>query len=599
MKKLIILYIASAFSFACGQQLPKQIREPEITAAEIKEHITYLASDEMKGRLTGSQEIEKAAEYIESEFKSYGLIPLFDGKFTQTFSFISDAEAGSNNSLIIKYGSQEKVLKLSEDFIPMSFSGNGNVSGSLVFAGYGISAPELQYDDYAGLDVKNKIVIVLRYNPEFDNPHSDFENYSAFRKKASVAKEKGAAGIIFINGFYPKTEEDDLQTLKYDRAAGIKDFPAVNVKREIIADIFSSSGKDLKALQEKMNKDKAPSSFLLENATVELTADINYIEKNGLNVAGYLKGTDPVLSGEYIIIGAHFDHLGMGAIGSLYKGKDEQIHNGADDNASGTTGLLELAEKFAADSSSLKRNIVFVAFSGEEYGLLGSNYFVEDPPVPLNKMAAMINMDMIGRMDDKNTLIVYGTGTSAMWSSLLTEKNKYDFKLSFTPDGFGPSDHSSFYAKQIPVLFFFTGTHTDYHRPSDDAGKINIDKEEAILKYVYDVVSGIDSNPLRPGYVSVPRKEGSANMQFRVYVGTIPDYSATEGFKINGVAEGSPAQKAGMLSGDVIVEFGGKRISSIYDYMYAMNEHTPGDVVEVVVQRGEDKVKLSVELAAR
>jgi len=258
----------------------------------------------------------------------------------------------------------------------------------------------------------------------------------------------------------------------------------------------------------------------------------------------------------------------MGETGSLYRGNEPQIHNGADDNASGTTGVLELAEKFANEKDKLKRSIIFINFSGEELGLLGSAYFVNNSPINVSKMSTMINMDMIGRLNEKNELIVYGVGTSQGFKELLDSNNSYNFTLAFHDDGYGPSDHSSFYGKNIPVLFFFTGTHPDYHRPSDDADKINFTGEEKILNYVYDITYKINTAEQKPVYVNVPRKETGTTGGWKVYVGTIPDYAANvEGFKISGVNEGSPAQKGGIQADDIMISFGGKKITNIYDYV--------------------------------
>jgi Zn-dependent M28 family amino/carboxypeptidase len=289
----------------------------------------------------------------------------------------------------------------------------------------------------------------------------------------------------------------------------------------------------------------------------------------------------------------------MGGEGSLYRGDEAQIHNGADDNASGTTGVLELAEKFASVKSQLKRSIAFFTFSGEELGLLGSNYLVNNLPFPVEASIAMINMDMIGRLKD-SSLIVYGTGTSSNWKEILNKDNVYGFKLTFNDEGFGPSDHSSFYGKKIPVLFFFTGTHEDYHKPSDDADKINYTGEKEILDYVFNIAMDIDSNPERPDYLLVEKKEGGQMFVRKVYVGTVPDFASNvDGYKISGVSEGSPAQQAGLQGGDVIISFGGKKISNIYDFTYALGDFVPGDIVDVIVKRGTEEITFKIKLATK
>ncbi len=581
---------------------PNNDDNPEITAGEIKEHITYLASDELEGRLTGTKGLKLAADYIAGEFKKYNLSPLFENGYFQYFPFISGLDATKNNHVELEIAGEKYELELKKDFISTPFTDNLEASGEVIFVGYSIAAKELKYDDFEGIDVKDKIVLAFRYNPDVENPKSKFDKYSELRLKAKTAKDKGAKAIIFVNGFIPKDDEDSFTSFKYDGAQGIKDLAAVQIKRSFAEKIFAAENIDLKEFQEKINQSKKPSSFVLKNTKATVRTEVNLVEAKGINVAGIIKGSDPVLQNEYVIIGAHFDHLGYGEIGSLYRGKDKQIHNGADDNASGTTGVLELAEKFSSIKDKLKRSMIFVAFSGEELGLLGSNYFAQNLTVPAKQVAAMINMDMIGRLNEEQNLMVYGAGTSKIWKDMLNNFNKdFNFKLAFNDEGFGPSDHTSFYSKEIPVLFFWTGTHSDYHRPSDDAETINNDGEEKVLKYVFTVADYINTLDTKPDYVNIPRKDmGTGAASFKVYIGTTPDFGAqVDGYKISGVTDGSPAQKAGMKSGDIIIDFGGKKISNIYDYMYAMNEFAPGDKVDIVVLRGEEKLILKLELAAK
>lgn len=576
-------------------------KNPEITSAEIKSHIEYLASDDLEGRFTGSNGCEEAANYISEQFESYGLKPMFGGDYLQSFPFISGLALGKNNFFTLKIKDQSYELDLEKNYIAAPFSGAQKLSGQIIFAGYGISAPILNYDDYAGIDVKDKIVLVMRFNPEYDNPHSKFDEYSTFRQKATVARDKGAKGIIFVNGHFPADDDDKLMEFRYDRGSLLKDISAVHIKREFVDELFKAQNLDFSEYQKKISETKNPASFEFTNSTIlNLETEVNEIKKESWNVAGYFEGNDPKLKNEYVVIGAHFDHLGYGETGSLYRGTEKQIHNGADDNASGTTGVLELAEKFVSMKNQMKRSMIFVTFSGEELGLLGSNYFVNNSSIPANQMVSMINLDMIGRLDDEKKLIVHGTGTSTSWKDLLNNKNSYNLKLSFNDEGFGPSDHSSFYGKQIPVLFFFTGTHTDYHRPSDDAEKINYEGEEVVVKYAYDVASSVVNNDIKPEYVNVPRKEMDNASGWKVYVGTIPDYSTdVNGFKLSGVSEGSPAQKGGMKAGDIMIKFGDKKISNIYDYVYALKEFVPGDKVEVIVLRDGKELTFHLILGAR
>jgi Zn-dependent M28 family amino/carboxypeptidase len=385
-----------------------------------------------------------------------------------------------------------------------------------------------------------------------------------------------------------------LIEFKYDNASKIKDISAVSVKRESLSFI------PLLDLQNQIDSTLSSKSFLLEG-NVKATISTNVIEVQGksVNVGAYLDAGNEKFKDEYLVIGAHFDHLGWGEQNSLYMG-EPSIHNGADDNASGTTGLLELAEKFASIKNQINRKIVFIAFSGEELGLLGSSYVVNNFPLPIENDITMINMDMIGRLNDKNDLIVYGTGTSSKWKNILDDKNDYDFNLTFNDEGFGPSDHSSFYGKKIPVLFFFTGTHSDYHKPSDDTEKINAEGQEKILKFVYDVALTIVNSDTRPDYISVERKDTGRMTGTKVYVGTVPDFAGeVDGYKLGGVTDGSPAEKAGLQAGDIITQFGEKKISNIYDFTYALGNYVPGDKVKVLVKRGEEEITFEIELGSR
>jgi aminopeptidase YwaD len=594
-KRFLLLILPVLFFISANCQ--HKYANSDITAQEVQYHINFLASDDLKGRLSGSKEIYKAAQYIKEEFESYNLKPLFGDSYFQEYNFISDVKLTKNNSLTFIINGDKQELKLYKEFIPTTFSGKNSLSAELVFAGYGISAPKLDYDDYANIDVNGKVVIVMRSTPEYDKPRSDFDKFSSLRIKANLAKEKGALGIIFVNGYLPIDTADNLVKFKYDRAAGEKDFPVVQVKRSIIDQLFAEQKIDFAEYQAKMKESKKPASFTMKDAEVDIATEIEEIKSLDRNVAGYIEGTDPILKNEYIVIGAHYDHLGMGVEGSLYKGTDPQVHHGADDNASGTAGVMELAEKFASIKGNLKRSMIFITFSGEELGLIGSNYFVNNLPIPAEKIDAMINLDMIGRLKDA-ALTVYGTGTSSNWKEILNKKNKYRFHLAFNDEGFGPSDHASFYGKGIPVLFFFTGVHAEYHRPSDEAKLINSMGEDTVLHYVFDVAEVIDTTAGKPDYIKIASKGTSGD--WKVYAGTVPDMSNTsEGFRLSGVSPGGPAEKAGLKGGDIMLKFGDKEINNIYDYVYALQDHVPGDVVIVIVKRGEQKLSLTLTLGAK
>jgi aminopeptidase YwaD len=586
MKKLLLVLLTiSGLSFAQNKH------NPEITADEILHHISYLASDSLEGRMTGTPFLYKAADYLKNEYESYGLKPLYNGSYFQEFPFIKKVELGNNNDLSIGSKNETKPA-LQKEYMPLAFSDNLTVKGELVFAGYGISAKDLNYDDYANFDVKDKIVLVFRNHPDMKSPHSKFEQYSSLRYKTTNARDKGAKAIIFINTS-DKTD-DPLIELKYDNAGNISEISAIQIKRNVLNFI------PLNDLQNKIDSTLTHQSFLVEPKTiVNITTDVNEVKGKSVNVGAYVEPIHNKYPNQYLVIGAHFDHLGWGEQNSLYVGKP-MIHNGADDNASGTSGLLELAEKFATVREKIDREIVFISFSGEELGLLGSAYTVNHFPLPIENDIAMINMDMIGRLNDKNDLIVYGTGTSSNWKSILDDKNDYDFNLTFNDEGFGPSDQSSFYGKKIPVLFFFTGTHSDYHKPTDDTEKINSKGEEKVVDYVYDVASAIVNSDNRPDYISVERKDTGRMTGTRVYVGTVPDFAGNvDGYKLGGVTDGSPAAKAGLQGGDIIIKFGDKKISNIYDFTYALGDYVPGDKVNVIVKRGDENITFEIELGTR
>lgn len=597
MKKLFLLIISLTFILSAQDTSTN----PEITQDEIKAHIKYLASDELEGRLAGSEGGQKAAEYIRDQFKSYGLLPFYNGSYFQEFEFIQSIELGDNNFLKLSFGDKTISPELENEFVVAPFSGNKTISASLAFAGYGISSSKLNYDDYTGLDLEGKIAIIMRYNPEHDSSMSEFDRFTSLRVKASAARDSGAVGVIFVNGYKPN-EEDALIEFKYDRGPLMIDFPIVHVKRNIIDELLKSEGFDLAELQEEIDKNKSPKSFVLKNAKATLSTNLNEVKVKGNNVAGYIEGSDPVLKNEYIVVGAHFDHLGWGIDGSLYRGDEPMIHNGADDNASGTTGLMEIAEKVAANKEFFKRSVVFIAFNAEELGLLGSSYTVNNFPVDIKNVSAMFNMDMIGRLNDEKSLTVIGAATSSIWKELLEENNTYNFVLKLNDDGWGGSDHQSFTLKEVPVLFFFTGIHEDYHKPSDDWDKINYEGEKEVADYVYTLLTKTSELDERPDYVKVEREtfHGGKSGYGKVYVGTIPEFGWNgEGFKLGGVSEGGPAQKAGLQSGDIMIQFGEKKVANIYDFMYGMNDHKPGDTVKVKVLRNGEEMEFDVVLESK
>jgi peptidase M28-like protein/PDZ domain-containing protein len=576
---------------------------PVVAAEKISADIRYLASRELEGRGSGTPGGRKAAAFIAERFGAVGLQPLGDeGSYFQPFHFTAGVRLGQKNALTLQRagkGAKLERLPVRQGFMPLAFSRNGTISGPLVFVGYGISAPRIKYDDYAGLDVRGKIVVALRQSPEGDDLKSKFAPFTPLRSKAMTAREKGAVGILLVTG--PLTDaREDLGVFRYDASFSDSGIGAAVVHRAPIEALLRPGGRSLSDLQLKIAH-TGPQSFAIPGARAVLTTEVEREERETANVLGLLPGSDPALRDEVVLIGAHYDHLGYGGEGSLARSRAPQIHYGADDNASGTSGVIELAAYFAAQPRHPARSLLFASFSGEELGLLGSSYYVKHPPVPLARTVAMINMDMVGRLRN-DALTVIGAGTSPAWDAILKAADApLGLKLLPSASGFGASDQTSFYAKDIPVLFFFTGVHPDYHTPTDTWEKINAPGEATVLTLVADVARRIADDAQRPRFVRADTGGPQmASVSFNVYLGTIPDYSATvEGVQLTGVREGSPAEKAGIRGGDIIIRFGGKAIKNIYDYTFALRDARAGIPVNVTVRRGGQTRVLRVVPARR
>lgn len=579
---LSALFIASVAFVSPGDKSPK------ITSSEVTDHIKYLASDELAGRFPGTDGDKLTVEYIVNEFEEYGITPAGEDGYLQPFDYISEIKLGKDNSLSI--GNGELIKGAGEEFTTLYLSANGSAQGNIVFVGYGINAPELNYNDYAGVDLKGKIALMLMYSPGYNNPHDNpFSKYERLRIKCAAAKEQGAAGIIVVKG--PESGEDELVKLRMSGPGETMDIPVMNVKRSYVEYIFTNTKKmTLSEVQKNIDSLRTPISFEFGGGMAQLKADLVRIKALTNNVIGKIEGKDPVLKNEYIVIGAHMDHLGDGLkYGSLHDSHVAEIHNGADDNASGVAGILELAQYYSTKKKDLKRSIIFMTFSGEEAGLIGSAYFTKSELMKKYNVVSMINLDMVGRLTD-NKLTIGGTGTSSVWQGLLDSLNKtYNFTAAYNKDGYGPSDHGSFYGKDIPVLFFFTGLHKDYHKPSDDWQLINADGEAKVLNMVVGIVNYVNSLSAKPDFIKVTEEKKETNMGFRVTLGVIPDYSSTkEGLEITGVKSGGVAEKAGLQAGDVITKLGQYEIKNIYDYTDALSKFKPGEESEVTFVRGTE-----------
>jgi Zn-dependent M28 family amino/carboxypeptidase len=565
--------------------------------------VTYLASDAMKGRGNGSPELDQAADYIAGKFREAGLQPAGDnGTYFQNFEITTGAQLGAKNELRIAGATP----KINEDFIPILFSNTAEFDGPLIFAGYGITAPEYKYDDYANIDAKGKIVVVFEREPQADDEKSvflgkDLTAHASFTNKAINARMHGAKGIVFITD--PAQPMDDLGPTDRQVDEADMGIPAVHVKRDFVMKPFAAKGKDLAALQKAIDKDLQPQSFEVPGITAHIATDVTRNRRTVKNVIGALPGSDPGLKDQWIVIGAHYDHLGLGNRNSLAPSLIGQPHHGADDNASGTAGVIELARLANASKPQWKRSVLFMAFAGEEIGLLGSSNFVNHPTVPLANIDAMINMDMIGRLKDER-LFVGGVGTSPELKPDLEELDKSSpLKVEFSESGYGASDHTSFNAKKIPVLFFFSGLHTDYHKPSDTADKINAEGAVQVLSLIYGLTSKLASETPKLAYNEVaqpiPASRGGGR-GYGPYFGSVPDFrDDIKGVLFSDVQNNSPAAKAGLKAGDIMVEFDGKQIQNLNDYAYTLRAKKPGDVVSVVVKRNGEDVKTNVTLEAR
>jgi aminopeptidase YwaD len=602
----------------------QQAAKPDARQARLRTDVTYLASDKLEGRETGSAGAIAAADYIGKRFSALKLKGVMNGAhsaYLSPFPYYSGVELGTGNSLKITLPQLSATINLKSNWMPAGSSSNGSLGNSdIVFAGYGIVSEEAKVDDYYGQDVKDKIVLVFSGAPDAGNPHSPFAKFADVRVKAKIAHDKGAKALLVISG-ETKLEDDKLAQLRFDQTLGDTSIPTGVIARAVGAMLLGDKSEDELKQDESfiaLRKDAGEIKMNLTGrpkSSAEMKVDLVKKKADAYNVIGMLEGTDPQLKNEAIIIGAHYDHLGHGGPNSLAVNSTE-IHHGADDNASGTAAVMELAREFARTKNN-KRTLIFMCFSGEEEGLFGSKAYTDAPVFPLAKTVAMINMDMVGRLKD-GKLTIGGIGTASEWKALVEGKNPREIKdtsdsknvgMSLTPyfnlqlneDGFGPSDHSSFYGKQIPVLFFFTGSHEDYHKPSDTADKINYAGESQIVAYISDILKSVDQNRVKPTYTVAKSSTMGGRSTFSVSLGTVPNYADgnNDGLLLDGVRDGSPAAKAGVKPGDKIVMLAGKEVRNISDYTFVLGELKAGEEYVIVVMRGSEKVTMKIVPAAR
>jgi hypothetical protein len=574
-------------------------------ADELLRHAKYLASSELTGRGVDTPGIKLARDYIKSEFAKYGLKPGGDnGSFLQGFDVAVGVTIKQPTRLSL---GSEPILALDQDWTALGFSKSDAVEAPLVFAGYGITAKDYGYDDYADIDVKGKVVLVLRYEPPPKDDKSPFRklpnysNHAILRTKANNARDHGAAGMILVD-LTTSAAKSELLTALSSLARGGPSVVAAQVKRQVIEKWLDSHGISLNALKDKIDRDEKPASMPIANASVKLQVTVQEQREHTENVVALLAGADPALASENVVIGAHYDHLGLGHFGAISGNATGQIHHGADDNASGTAVLLDLARRLSQLPSRPARTIVLVAFSAEELGLFGSRHFV-DRFQSIATTKAMLNLDMVGRLRD-DRVTVFGARSGENLSAVVSA-NARDLGLKMNESNdVGRSDHMSFYNKQIPVLHFFTGSHADYHRPSDTWEKLNIEGMARIGDLVLVTALRLADAKEPMNFVSLPARPPLALAGDRrtvaTYLGSIPDYGVTsEGVRLAGVVSDSPAARAGLKEGDVIVKLADAKIQNIEDLSAALRTKKPGDQVEILILRGASSITLTATLRAR
>ncbi len=590
-----------------------ELARNQAVEARMRKDLTFLSSDECEGRGPTTKGIDKAAEYIVAEFKKLGLKPATkNGSYFQTFT-IPGNRLQKPPLLAVSHDKDGKPQQLKEgrDFNAMGLSSSGSLKDvEAVFAGYGVvGSKNFEYDDFKGIKVAGKVAIILRDTPLPGDRKANIDGqrrrlHGSLTSKMTNAEKAGAVAVLFVNDYDTAKDGDDLTDFNFTatgRAPSTK-LPVFHIHRTLLDEMLQKSvGKKLAELEKQIDKELKPASVELKGWKVSLDVSTKREDLPARNIIGVLEGSGP-LAKETVVIGAHYDHLGYGGTSSLAGLKKMAIHHGADDNGSGTTSILELARRFAEMPDRKGRRLVFMTFSCEEMGLLGSEHYCKHPLLPLADTIAMVNLDMVGRLapdakTNKDKLQVHGTGTAKTFDKLITDINqKYDFQLQKVATGFGPSDHASFYKQKIPVFFFFTGDHKDYHRPSDTVEKINFPGMRRVVDLSQEVISYLATVPQRPEYVQIkntPRVGGVSGPR----LGFAPEYGDEgDGVLVGNVSEGMPAAKAGIKAGDRIVELGGKPIKDLEGYMIRMQDFKLGQTIEVGILRDKKKQTIKVKL---
>ena len=567
-------------------------------------YVETLASERFAGREAGSAGERLAGDYLAAQLTRLGAKPLpgRDSLFLP-FDFTAGSRDGGSRIMV---GSS--TFNAPQDILSLSFSDDTEVNGSAVFAGYGIVVPESQnfgYDSYATLDVKDRVVVVLRYFPEDADQQTRaiLARYSDLRYKAMAARQRGAKALLVVTG--PRSPNaGQTVPISFDTALSGSGIAAASITGRVADALFAGS-KPLKEVQQQFDSGNPHvAGFPLPNITVALKTSLVREKQTGRNVVGYLPATvaSPTAAKPWVAIGAHYDHLGLGRNGNSLAGKDDagKPHLGADDNASGSAAVMAIAEAVAKQPTR-RRNLLVAFWSAEEMGLVGSSAFITAPPLPLNQIAAYLNFDMVGRMRD-NKLAVQATGTSPGWATLLERANvAAGFDLTLQPDPYQPTDVQTFNGASVPSLNFTTGAHADYHKPSDTADKIDYDDLDRIASLATGVVNRLMDQNDPPQFAKVEQSSQTVGRTgVRVFTGTVPDYTSNaKGLLLSGVIGGGPAEQAGLQKGDIIIEIAGQSITNIYDYTYALDLLKIGQAVKVVYMRGNDRRETMLTPAAR
>lgn len=609
----------AVLSYAEAPVPPADIRTllPQIHSEDIRRHVFYLASEALQGRLTGTEGERAATDYVAECFRALGLKPAGKiGTFFDPFEFTAGVSLGEGNTLALQNGDLRKAFNVDTDWRPLAFSKMGDAESSIVFAGYGIVAPthqeQAEYDSYVHLDVADKWVLVFRFVPEnVPAPRRQYLNrYAGLRYKAMLARDRGAKGLIVVSGPNSKVSQP-LVVLNFDASFSGSSVAAISITDALAGEMLKPAGKSLQELQDELDTGEPMMGFPIPDARMSVNVNIQQEKRTGRNVLGRLDPTSGKTD-SMVVVGAHVDHLGAKAsTGSLARDDErEQIHFGGDDNASGVAGVLEIAQWFVNGDGSTHRpnhSILFAAWSGEELGLLGSAHFTRELSEQLHAdklspaISAYVNMDMIGRLRDN--VVIGGIGSSSIWNDEI-EKAKQGLALAISTqdDSYLPTDATSFFVKGVPFINAFTGAHEDYHTPRDTGEKVNCEGAALIAQFMANVTLSLANRDAAPDYIGQAKPQGSGtDTGLRAYLGTIPDYGQTgvTGLPLAGVAEGGPASKAGLKSGDVIVELGGMKVENIYDYTYAIEALKIGEEVGIVVNRNGERIEMKITPAPR